>query len=109
RIDDVCNSGQWTPTNTCHDPDSCTDDATQSRRRYQSAAVPVGEECVTEDQARSCVVGSWSSWSGSFLALECSELPPACGNDRVEVGESCDDGNAVSGDGCASDCAAIEP
>ena len=34
--------------------------------------------------------------------------PPAvvsvCGNGAMETGEQCDDGNAVSGDGCSSAC-----
>ncbi len=30
--------------------------------------------------------------------------PPQCGNGQVEPGEECDDGNVVSGDGCASFC-----
>jgi fibro-slime domain-containing protein len=35
--------------------------------------------------------------------------PPAvCGNAIVEIGETCDDGNTVSGDGCSSTCQ-IEP
>ena len=29
---------------------------------------------------------------------------PVCGNSVVETGETCDDGNAVSGDGCSSTC-----
>jgi cysteine-rich repeat protein len=31
--------------------------------------------------------------------------PPECGNGSVETGETCDDGNKVSGDGCSSLCA----
>lgn len=27
-----------------------------------------------------------------------------CGNNAVEIGEQCDDGNVISGDGCESDC-----
>lgn len=27
-----------------------------------------------------------------------------CGNSIVETGETCDDGNTVSGDGCSSTC-----
>ena len=30
--------------------------------------------------------------------------PPACGNGRIEGGESCDDGNTMSGDGCSGTC-----
>jgi cysteine-rich repeat protein len=29
---------------------------------------------------------------------------PTCGNTMVETGETCDDGNTVSGDGCSSTC-----
>ncbi|HLU66283.1 MAG TPA: DUF4215 domain-containing protein [Kofleriaceae bacterium] len=34
------------------------------------------------------------------------ELPdPVCGNGQVELGEECDDGNRMSGDGCSARCA----
>jgi choice-of-anchor A domain-containing protein len=29
---------------------------------------------------------------------------PVCGNDGIEAGESCDDGNHLSGDGCSDSC-----
>ncbi len=29
-----------------------------------------------------------------------------CGNDALNGGEGCDDGNNVDGDGCAADCTA---
>lgn len=29
---------------------------------------------------------------------------PVCGNDELDGGESCEDGNTVDGDGCSSDC-----
>ena len=31
-----------------------------------------------------------------------------CGNGKIDVGEACDDGNQVSGDGCRGDCGKIE-
>jgi cysteine-rich repeat protein len=36
----------------------------------------------------------------------CDEEPPApvCGNDVVEAGEACDDGNTVAHDGCSAAC-----
>jgi cysteine-rich repeat protein len=34
---------------------------------------------------------------------------PRCGDDFVDGGEVCDDGNTVGGDGCASDCLALQP
>jgi cysteine-rich repeat protein len=32
-----------------------------------------------------------------------------CGNRLLDSGEACDDGNAVSGDGCSADCTTVEP
>ncbi|RMD81432.1 MAG: hypothetical protein D6815_11825, partial [Candidatus Dadabacteria bacterium] len=29
---------------------------------------------------------------------------PVCGNGEIDQGESCDDGNTISGDGCRDDC-----
>jgi cysteine-rich repeat protein len=31
-----------------------------------------------------------------------------CGNGTLEAGEACDDGNAMSGDGCSADCSSNE-
>lgn len=44
----------------------------------------------------------------SILVLDCGGEDPFCGNEVVEAGEQCDDGNAVDGDGCSSSCQ-IEP
>jgi fibro-slime domain-containing protein len=43
-----------------------------------------------------------SSAGGSAPMLE------GCGDGVLSQGEACDDGNGVSGDGCAADCAALE-
>ncbi|MEZ4223942.1 MAG: DUF4215 domain-containing protein [Polyangiaceae bacterium] len=48
-------------------------------------------------------VAGASGCSGDACAPE-----PGCGDGVVNAGESCDDGNSVSGDGCAADCMAIE-
>ncbi len=34
----------------------------------------------------------------------CCDAHPACGNGVKNVGEECDDGNTVSGDGCSETC-----
>lgn len=41
-----------------------------------------------------------------LLALPTTEISsiPVCGNQVVELGEECDDGNTADGDGCAGDC-----
>lgn len=33
-----------------------------------------------------------------------TDVPAVCGNGAVEIGEACDDGNTVSGDGCSNQC-----
>jgi cysteine-rich repeat protein len=33
-----------------------------------------------------------------------ANVPPGCGNNKLEAGEACDDGNAVDGDGCDHNC-----
>jgi cysteine-rich repeat protein len=45
----------------------------------------------------------WGPGLGSYNAPTV-----ACGNGTVEPGESCDDGNLISGDGCALDCKSRE-
>lgn len=46
--------------------------------------------------------------------LACSErtdrcyVPDVCGNGEVEAGETCDDGNTFSEDGCRADCQSVE-
>jgi len=46
---------------------------------------------------------------GGIIALTMGVVPtlaqlPTCGNESVEYGEECDDGNLVDGDGCSSAC-----
>ncbi|MCC7387005.1 MAG: hypothetical protein IT384_34535 [Deltaproteobacteria bacterium] len=61
--------------------------------------------------ARDLAVGRYflvleSSYAGVDLALALSILNPACSNGAVErrAGETCDDGNLLSGDGCDASC-----
>jgi cysteine-rich repeat protein len=35
-------------------------------------------------------------------------IPNECGNALVDLGEVCDDGNLIAGDGCSSDCRSLE-
>jgi cysteine-rich repeat protein len=32
------------------------------------------------------------------------DIPPRCGNGKIEAGEACDDGNTANGDGCDNAC-----
>lgn len=46
---------------------------------------------------------STSYYSGTYK-LTATSVVPVCGNGTVETGETCDDGNTNSGDGCTSSC-----
>ncbi len=65
-------------------PVSCGETAhggTTSRVRYQSATVPYGEECVSEEQSSTCNDGAFGTWSGTYAFEECVVLPPSgCGD-----------------------------
>ena len=43
------------------------------------------------------------SSSCSYDTSSCTSNPP-CGNNQIDPGEECDDGNTISGDGCDSTC-----
>jgi cysteine-rich repeat protein len=60
---------------------------------------------IQEDSMRSFLkVGLLAGFS--FVFIGCGEdIPPAvCGNNAVEDGEVCDDGNTVADDGCSAAC-----
>jgi|GEM_PF-6598592 len=44
---------------------------TEQQIRYQSASVPSGSSCQSEQQERDCYNGTWSGWSGSYAAESC--------------------------------------
>ena len=46
--------------------------------------------------------GLWYADGSPKLSLD--ECPSTCGNAILEVGEECDDGNPLGGDGCETDC-----
>ncbi len=46
---------------------------------------------------------TWTS-TGPFSPCNTSANPVVCGNGVKEVGEGCDDGNIVAGDGCSATC-----
>ncbi|HEX5057819.1 MAG TPA: hypothetical protein VFV99_00605, partial [Kofleriaceae bacterium] len=62
--------------------------------------------CEGKSEFESCETSSVAM--GSCFAGVC--LPAGCGNGELELalGERCDDGNTVSGDGCSADCVSRE-
>ena len=55
-------------------------------------------------------VGGFLGATGTgTVACECRPYTPSCGNEIVDAGEDCDDGNNTSGDGCSAMCMAEVP
>lgn len=48
----------------------------ESRIRYLVDSVPNGQTCTSESQARTCVNGNFSAWTGSYAQTNCSVQPP---------------------------------
>ena len=62
---------------------------------------PAGLACVTDDRsAMACAAVQGFLENGACRLC----VLPTCGNGVVESGETCDDGNTVSGDGCPATC-----
>jgi len=58
-------------------PDCEPDGTSETRRRYENETVPLGQECVSEEQTRTCEEGSWSEWSGTYTFESCTPDEPA--------------------------------
>jgi len=79
----VCGDGKVTGNEVCDDGNTIAGDGCAA----DCMSVEPGYSCPTPGQP--CIIGTG---------------PAVCGNGKLETGESCDDGNAVSGDGCSITC-----
>jgi len=71
----------------CDDMNPCTDDACTM------------SACRNNPNTSACTVGGVASVCSAGVCPMAS-----CGNGAIDMGETCDDGNAVSGDGCEAGC-----
>ena len=96
--DDACFPGQGcehTPNQAgCNDGDACTADD------VCGGGVCEGEPIVCDDNDP-CTENQCEPLTGCEYPI----TPDCCGNNIVEAGEQCDDGNQASGDGCDENCA----
>jgi cysteine-rich repeat protein len=60
---------------------------------------------VTSGSSYIVRVGGWDTGDSGTGLLNVTCVPAVCGNNVVEPGEECDDGNTNNGDGCSSTCA----
>lgn len=90
----VCPDGRVCPeTATCAEVASETYCAMPEQLELCASATE-GDACTYNDTPSACHSGVC--------------VPIACGNSLLDPGETCDDGNARSGDGCSSDCQSSE-
>jgi fibro-slime domain-containing protein len=64
------------------------------------------QDAGPDDAKDSCVLAD-----GTRCVYQVADAGPTCGDGHVdlEIGEVCDDGNTLAGDGCAGTCKLIEP
>ncbi len=100
-LDDQC------LTCSCSAGDCCSDGC-----RPDSVGTVCGD-CLVCNASAQCVTAQDGNDPGDRCGADaclgggCTGT--VCGNGTKETGETCDDGNNVSGDGCAGDCSAVEP
>lgn len=66
-----------------------------------------GDKVVQTEHGEGCDDGNFTPGDGCSELCKVEgdgEIPPVCGDGKVEVGENCDDGNKLDGDGCNSTC-----
>ncbi len=82
-------------TSTTADPTTTdTSATTTSDNTSTTADPPTGTTTTT----------TTTSTTGTSSATDTTGDPAECGNGAIEVGEACDDGNLIPGDGCEPDC-----
>jgi fibro-slime domain-containing protein len=91
----VCGNGVVDPGETCDDGNTVSGDGCSS-----TCQVEPGWQCAVGTSPAGGDAGATDG--GPPAGGLCTQIQ--CGNGIVESGESCDDGNAVSGDGCSSTC-----
>jgi TonB family protein len=78
-----------------------------ARGRVQPAKKPAVAPIDTGNDAHDRDIGNEITDIDGPCLENCGEAPPAapvCGNGSLEVGEQCDDGNTLDGDGCSASC-----
>ncbi len=103
----VCGDGKAGLGESCDDTNTANGDGCSSVCQIEAPywACAFGSKCV---DVRDC-----AALTDAGLAGDAGCTPPpktvVCGDGFIDPGEACDDGNKTGGDGCALDCAIIEP
>src|SRR5579862_1485338 len=113
-----CGNGIVEPPEECDDGNTVSGDGCDANCQVECHAdcavgrpmVPRCDSCVASICAADayCCNVQWDAICVGETTSICGIPCPVCGNGVLEVGEQCDDGNTVDGDGCDAACA-IEP
>jgi len=124
----LCGNRKLDPGETCDDGNRSTGDGCDESCQYGperfancgNGLIEGGEQCddgnrLPGDGCTSlcCIEPNWNRLCPGALPVNgrvccAAQSPCSCGNGMVEVGESCDDGNLIDGDGCSTFCQ-LEP
>ena len=106
-----CVGGICDPTsNTCESADLCGNGVIESGEGCDDGGVVSGDgcssACLIEDNLGVCASDSDCVSNTCDTAIGICGVNPSCGNGILEVnlGEACDDGNILGGDGCSENC-----
>lgn len=102
-VDEVCDDGNLISGDGCR-----SDCQSEEACGNQLVDVAVGEQCDCGDDPSALPTGcrGVNGDGDSQCSLDCRFR--YCSNGAVDPGESCDDGNLRSGDGCSADCRSDE-
>jgi len=119
---DKCKAGKCvsgTPLD-CEDENVCTDDSCDPDvgcvNSANAASCDDDDPCTVVDVCdnKACVGSGLLQCNDNNICTQdfCQEgvgcqypaISPCCGNNKIEPGEQCDDGNQTPGDGCEPDC-----
>ncbi|PLX21916.1 hypothetical protein C0584_01095 [Candidatus Parcubacteria bacterium] len=89
----------------CTLPPVCGNGVVESGEDCDDGNTVDGDGCNTDSNncQFTCGDGFCSAGEAGLCFADCP-VPAVCGNGAVEMGEDCDDGNAIDGDGCNSNC-----
>jgi cysteine-rich repeat protein len=103
----ICNPNRWRANQTCGVSQNCdSSSGVCADILPECVNNPPGFATCMNDVLHQCgpdrVTATDVACVGVCRNGAC--LAPACGDGKVEAGESCDDGNTTSADGCENDC-----
>ncbi len=104
----VCGNGIIDPGETCDDGNNTSGDGCSSTCQIEPGWTCTGGTVRETGDASPPVDSGMVALSDAAAPSPSKCFQDRCGDGIIETGETCDDGNDVSGDGCSSTCQ-IEP